>query len=399
VKPTFETKTRSSRASGETEPRPILKSPAKPSKDPPKLREAVFDDYNQLAALHVRNGLTVKFCADWVAQWIGNPAYEQAEGQFPIGWVLETEAGEIVGLIGNIPFACHFRGRDILAAAACAWVVDPRYRRYSMLLLDCLMNQKQTDLVLSTTVSANSEPVLKLFEWSKAPSGRWDQSTFWITNYRGFVKSVLNLKSVPLAGPLSYPVSAALFCRDLFKRRWRSPGDSRFELELCTGFDRRFDDFWEELKRDKHDVLLPHRNRETLAWHFRSALMQRRCWILTASEGARLVAYAIFDRQDNAAWGLKRIRLVDFQALNGSENVLSSAIGWMLRKCREERIHTLENVGCWLDRPGLPKLNAPHHRTLSSTVYYYKAIDKELSETLKDPAVWAPTTFDGDASL
>ena len=127
--------------------------------------------------------------------------------------------------------------------------------------------------------------------------------------------------------------------------------------------------------------------------------MQRRCWILTASEGARLVAYAIFDRQDNAACGLKRMRLVDFQALNGSENALSSAMGWMLRKCRKERIHALENVGCWLDRPELPKLYAPHHRTLSSAVYYYKATGKQLSETLKDPAMWAPTTFDGDASL
>jgi hypothetical protein len=32
-------------------------------------------------------------------------------------------------------------------------------------------------------------------------------------------------------------------------------------------------------------------------------------------------------------------------------------------------------------------------------VYYYKARERQLSETLRDPAVWAPSSFDGDSSL
>ncbi len=66
---------------------------------------------------------------------------------------------------------------------------------------------------------------------------------------------------------------------------------------------------------------------------------------------------------------------------------------------REEGIHILEVTGFWLNRLGLPQVAAPCHRTLSSWAYYYKANDKQLSETLRDPNVWAPTSFDGDASL
>jgi hypothetical protein len=157
--------------------------------------------------------------------------------------------------------------------------------------------------------------------------------------------------------------------------------------------------FWEELKRQKRNVLLAVRTRETLAWHFRRALLKDTVWILVASHGARITGYAICDRQDNAALGLKRVRLVDFQALDGSEDVLRSALGWVLRRCRVEGIHLLEVTGCWLNRPCGPRVRVPYSRLMPSWAYYYKANDKDLREALKDPAVWAPSSFDGDASL
>jgi hypothetical protein len=127
--------------------------------------------------------------------------------------------------------------------------------------------------------------------------------------------------------------------------------------------------------------------------------MHQSLWILTTRKGSRLTAYAIFDKQDNPRIGLKRIRLVDFQAHRGSEAALLSALSWMLHKCREDGIHMLEVSGCWLDRPQLPRIVAPYHRTMPSWSYYYKVLDPKLSAELRDPRVWAPSSFDGDASL
>jgi hypothetical protein len=190
-----------------------------------------------------------------------------------------------------------------------------------------------------------------------------------------------------------------LFCRDSFKDARIRVHRSTSEIELCSKFDNRFDEFWWELKHENDNVLLAVRTRETLAWHFRDRLLRQSAWILTASKGSRLVAYAIFDRHDKPALGLKRVRLVDFQALNGSEEVLRSALSWMLHKCREQGIHVLEVIGCWLDRPMLLQIPVPYHRTLPSWMYYYKAIGNELSATLRNPKIWAPSCFDGDASL
>src|ERR1700724_1658578 len=112
-----------------------------PLKDSAKIREAIFDDYDQIASLQIRNGLTARANSDWITLWRSNPVYEELKHQFPIGWVLETGEGALVGSIGNIPLACHFRGQKRRAAAACDWVVDRSYRSSSMLLLDRFMSQ------------------------------------------------------------------------------------------------------------------------------------------------------------------------------------------------------------------------------------------------------------------
>ena len=371
----------------------------KRTRQPPKMRETKVEDYAQIVSLHIRNDLAIRSYEEWVALWRDNPACKQRNGRWPIGWVLETAGGEVVGSIGNIPLAYHFRGHELQAATASSWVVDAPYRGYSMLILDRLMRQEAIDLFICTTVSPRAEPVFSIFQLSRVPVGTWHKSAYWITNYRGFSQSALRTKSVPMARLMSYPVSTALFCWDRLTHAGLAVDGSTSEIELCREFDSRFDDFWEELRHQNHGVLLAVRTRETLAWHFRESLLRGNAWVLTACEGSRLRAYAIFTREDNPAVGLKRVRLVDFQALNGSEAFLRSALKWVLQRCRNEDIHVVDIIGCWLDRPGMPHVGAPHHRTLPSWTYYYKANDKDLSESLRDPAIWAPSSFDGDASL
>ena len=363
------------------------------------IREATLADYGQIAALQIRNGLAVRSRHEWIDLWRDNPARQQTDRAWPIGWVLETSDGEIVGSIGNIPLMYQFRGRQLRAATAYGWVVDARYRAYSTWILSRLLKQEAVDLFVFSTVNSNAEPVYSAFGFLRVPVGTWHKSGFWITNYRGFALSALRKRSVPLARVISYPASGALFCVDAYRHANMPFGKSDCEIQQCLDFDSRFDRFWEELKQQNEEVLLAVRARETLVWHFRRAMSQQSTYILAASEGSRLVAYAIFERQDNPALGLKRVRLVDFQALHGSEEVLRSVVYWMLQECRRAGIHILEVMGCWLDRIKSPRILVPHHRTLPSWAYYYKANDKDLGEALQDPQVWAPSSYDGDASL
>jgi hypothetical protein len=71
----------------------------------------------------------------------------------------------------------------------------------------------------------------------------------------------------------------------------------------------------------------------------------------------------------------------------------------MLQKCRAGDVHVLEVMGEWLQRAGLPRIQPPFQRTLSSWTFYYKAADAQLAELLASPSAWAPSSYDGDASL
>ena len=365
----------------------------------PKLRAASLQDYAQVHSLLTRNGMTPASKERWLELWEGNPVLRHWGAQYPIGWVLETERGEVVGYVGNIPLAYRFRRRELRAATGTSLTVDEAYRGYALLLLDCLVQQDNLDLLINTTVSPVSEPLVTFLGFSRVPVGTWDKAAFWITNYHGLSQSVLVSSSIPLAATLSHPVAAGLFCVDKLISRSASSAHSTCSIEFPVEFDGRFDEFWKELEYQNEGRLLAVRTQETLTWHFQHALERQRAWIVTASHCRDLAAYAIFDRCDNPGRQLKRVRLVDFQALRGFEEMLFAFVYSMCNYCRQAGIHVLEVFGSWLDRLTLPKALPPYCRNLSSWRSYYLAKDPELREPLKDGNAWALSSFDGDSSL
>lgn len=357
------------------------------------VREASLSDYDQIAAVMVRNGLRTRPRDAWVALWKGNPAYERTDGRWPIGWVLEAE-GRLVGCVANVPCNYVFRGELVRAAAECDWAVDKPYRRFALLLWERHTRQENVELLLTTTVSAASEKTYGVFQWAPAPVGRWDRSGYWIAGYRGFLRSALLRKAVPCAGWMQYPLALGL----LFRDRLMGGGPPRvgIAVQWSATFDVRFEAFWKELQCQKPDVLLALRDRATLSWHFQPGNPRQNAWIATLSRGSLLLAYAVFVRRDHPRSGLKRLRLVDFQALEDAPQALSSILAKALARCRAEGIHMLEDIGCLADRTGVP---APHRRQLEAWLYYYRAVRKDLRDALQDPSRWAPTSYDGDLSL
>jgi hypothetical protein len=357
-----------------------------------RIREASISDYDQIAAVMARNGLTPRPRAAWMALWKGNPAFEN--GKRPIGWVLEAE-GRLAGCVANVPRNYVFRGELVRAAAECDWAVDKMYRGYALALWQRHTRQANVELLLSTTVGPASEPTYTAYQWSRVPVGQWDQAGFWVAGYCGFLRSASRRKAVPLlARPLAYPLAAALFCRDRVLGGSLSRG--RLTVEWRADFDKSFDVFWQDLRREKKEVLLAVRDCDTLRWQFQPGQARQNTWIAVVSNGSRLLGYAIFVRRDHPRSGLRRVRLVDFQALENPTEAFRSILTRAIARCRVEGIHMLEDIGCLAGRLGCP---APHRRQLDAWAYYYKAVSADLGNTLADPARWEPTSFEGDLSL
>jgi hypothetical protein len=363
---------------------------------PAKFREAVFADHEQIARLESRYGLIAKSYDEWRHLWMGNPLYRRIQDAWSIGWVLEDEHGQIVGSMGNIPLPYEFEGKPILAATGHNWVTEPAYRSAALQLLDSVINQRDVDLYVNSTVTAASVAAVQVFACEPVPVGRWDRSAVWYTHRQRYYEMRLRQERWPLAKPLSYAVATP-------ESLWKSMTTTALragdvEVSACASFDERFDDFWSELKQRHPHRLLAVRSREVLQWHHRYALLNGHLWIPAVLDGDGLAAYATFQRYDRPEWGT-RVRLVDFQSLDGTSALLPSLLSWALKRCRAERIHSLEVVGRWLGRGELLESAATDPREMPTWKFFYRANTPALATSLKPPEVWAPSLYDGDASL
>jgi hypothetical protein len=369
-----------------------------PAPGRPLLRTASFDDYAQIAAVEQANGLSAKPREEWLHLWQDNPAYQQLPG-WPIGWVLEDDDGRIVGSLENIPCLYRFGGKIYVAAFGRGWAVDVRYRAFSLQLLARQSQQSGVALRLTTTAGPGTTALLTRWGWSRVPAGQWDRSAFWVTSYAGAVSHYLAAKTSRRISALASAVlDPPLRLADFLYGRAREAG-TRFELRWCADFDDRFDRFWEELEARNSNVLLSLRDPQTLRWHFKYLLEQGRIWILTACDGPRLLAYAIFERRDVASLDLTRMLLIDFEKIVKDPLLAPAMISYALERCRQERFHLLENVGCWLEEKQTPIQGAFHRRDLGNWCYLYHTSDPDLADALRQAKSWYPTQYDADASL
>jgi hypothetical protein len=356
-----------------------------------------LDDYEQIRAVQAANGLSTKTREQWLHLWQNNPACWELPG-WPTGWVLENECGSIVGALENVPCLYRLGGRTYVCAFGRGWAVESAYRVYALQLIVSQMRQPNVDLLITTTAGSRTTEVLTRSGWSQAPVGRWDRSAVWVTNYAETARSCL-VKTPRFISSLAGPIlSATLRWKDAAP--WRSrPSDSRWKLRWCADFDDRFDRFWEELEEQNSQRMLAVRSAQTLQWHFKYAVQENRLAILSASEGGRLIAYAVFERRAVPSLGVERALLVDFQTLAADRDLVAAMIAFAVERYREERLPIMENVGCWLEATQ-PLTNRPRfRRVLGSWSYLYYSKNQELAGRLRDPQAWYPTQFDADASL
>jgi len=112
-----------------------------------------------------------------------------------------------------------------------------------------------------------------------------------------------------------------------------------------------------------------------------------------------ITAYATFLRYDNPAAGLTRMRLIDFQALDGSTALLAPMLAWALERCRREGIHMFECIGFRPEKMKVINQLTPYRRKLPCWMFFYRTPHQQLAEKLADPDAWDPSQFDSDASL
>ncbi len=361
---------------------------SQPTKSPPMLRHARFEDYPRIAQLESSNGLESQPESDWRGIWLDNPLWPRLSSRWPIGWVLEDTAANIVGSIMNVPSLYTFQGRELICANGRAWVSYPQYRSFALILMDEYFNQDGADLFINTTVGPMALNILNELA-VRVPLGDWESISYWITGYPRFAQIALEKMRVPLRRYLATPAAKALQLKDSLFNKSLPNTPASIVVEQSANFDSRFDGFWTELASQNQHKLLAVRDRPTLSWHFAVPLRRGRLWIFTASRNGRLRAYCILKRHDQPG-GIRRMRLVDYQTLEPDQDFLPSLLQSALRRCAAEGIDILDHLG-----RGLPKMQAvdkfaPYRQKLTTWPFYYRATDPALCANSSNPEFGTP---------
>jgi hypothetical protein len=346
---------------------------------PPRLRVTRLDDYEKIRQLALAHSLDFPSAYDWRSLWLENPLVQRTEKDWPIGWVLETTSGEIVGNFGIVPSVYTFRGRNLVSTAGRFWFATSAYRGFALQLMDEYLNQTGVDLFINNAVST---PAFETFSrlLKPIPLGEWESMSYFEIGSRDM--------------PLKIPVPHVCVS---------------FTVEAIDKFDSRFDVFWDELRRQNSEKLLAERSSQALSWHFAIPIRKGRLWIFAASRNGQLRAFCTLTKQDRPfslpplpygdAHGPKVMRLVDYQSINTDADLLPLLLAAALDRCAKESIDILENFG-----RGVPKMrfldeSAPRRKELSNWKFFFTAADSRLLEELREPLFWDPSAFDGEASF
>lgn len=364
----------------------------------PKLRPARHEDHPQMAQLETSHGLSALSPDDWRSLWLDNPLRARVGEDWPVGWVLEDSAGSVVGSLTNIPSLYTFRGRELIAANGGHWVVASEFCGVALSLFGEYFSQEGADLFVNTTVNPISQPLLSQLT-TPFPLGDWQGASYWVTGYRGFARSALQIAGVPsfACGPLAWPAAAALRLKEVVGAKSLPAAPAGIVIGEPGGFDASFDSFWHELVAQNPGKLLSVRDGRALTWHFANSIRKGEAWIFTASRNGLLRAYCVLRKRTMK--GMQVMRLMDYQTIEDKEDLLPVLLRAALRRCAVEGIDVLEHHGC-----GLPKMRAfdqfaPYYRKLQAWSSYAHAADPALDAELRNPQVWDPSTYDGDASL
>ncbi len=367
-----------------------------------RIREANIEDHAEVSALEKRYGLFNTPKVDWCQRWQGNPALERVSAPWPIGWIIETEAGQVAGFFGNIPMAYEINGKRMLAAVTNSWVVDEDHRSQSLELLNRFLTQPSADLFLSTTANSQTITSMTAFKARKVPQPDCDQALFWITNYPGFGRALAAKASTPLAEVIGQIAGLGFGIADILRRRPSVLTPKNHKFGTTFVFDDRFDVLWQRL-RSGPGMLRLVRDRPSLDWHFRRFLNDNNAWIVTCEKVEKnvdtLTGYAVFVRQDNAKIGLRRAVLADIQVEDNDKGVIRDLVLTGLAECRARRLDLLEAIGLAATKRHVLKGMAPWTRRLPNWPYLYKARTPSLAEMLRNPTCWDASPIDGDACL
>jgi len=352
-----------------------------------RIRTASLEDADKIIQLQNRNGLGIPDTAAWRSQW--EAALFAAEFRdVPIGWVLETEDGSVVGNLDNVHTLYELGGKKLKGVVAAGWAVDQEHRGKSLQLMTTFLRQKGVDLCLVVSASPTTARVLTSMKIPRIPIPNYATPCFWALHPRAFAKAALARKSIPGAAIWAWPAGLALLARDIYRGRERESSPVR----RLTEFDDRFDGLWQRINAGP-TRLRAIRTKAALEWRFRSELRDGRGMIAAAEKAGTLLGYAVVLRRGGAELGMELCDIADIQAAEDDPATLRDLLLGSIRIAREEGVDAVKFMSGTPAKRAPADALRPYTYRLPFWQLYFKA-SPDLGAELSTADAWDFSLFD-----
>jgi hypothetical protein len=353
------------------------------------IRPTALTDAEAISQIHKRNGLSEFDAQAWRSAWQSYPFAAEFH-DIPIGWVLETGAGSLVGTIGNVHLLYELAGQRYRAAIATAWAVDPPHRGRALHLTIAFLKQKGPDLLLNGSANPTASKVLTGLQIPRIPIPVYNSPCFWAASPRAFAKAVLQRRGTPAASALSYPAGLAVNVRDILRRSGR--GKLSQPVRRLQMFDHRFDALWQRIGAGPQ-CLRAVRTQAVLRWKFQADLDAGRAVLLAAESVGNLSGYIVLVRRPGSDLGMSLYDVSDFQAAGDDAAVFRDLLLAAVEVAREEGIDAVKLLTGTPAKRGPAMALLPYTYQLPFWQLYYKA-SPALKPVLGSADAWDFSLFD-----
>lgn len=365
-------------------------------------REAQFGDFEAIAALRQRSGLSIDSPENWQRLWRDNPALARAGANFPIGWVQETDAGKLVGYLGSIPLLYQFGEQTLLAAATTAYAVDPAYRSRSLGLVGSFFRQKYCDLYLDTTATVAAGKIMMAFKAQQVPQRDYGTVLFWVLDAQAFLCATMRkLKLNGHIGSLAAHLTSPVLSGDTFFRGRRPKSDSRGRSCRLLSVEEIGDDFQDLWVRKINEAprMLAWRTPEVLKWHFLIPHSKRTPHVLACHSNGRMEGYAVVVVGSDRSLGLQKAVLADLLVAEDNPSVIRELLFGAYEIAKRNACDVFEVLGFPETVREVCREGKPYRRNYPACPFFYKTDRPGLVDLLTTERAWYACPFDGDATL
>ncbi len=371
-----------------------------------KVRKAYMSDLHDIWIISKRylidcQGISYEnFKKLWIHRYLENP-FKKPNGS--IGFVIESQDGQVVGFKGEIPLRLQFHEESFPVSAISSWVVDPEYRNYSLLLFKEFLEKNKDCFIFATSSNMAASTVYRTIgEFDRNPEPEYEKRLMWWINPKKVLKHKMRQKNgfykiltrEPVLNIFSWMIKAkkAVFRSEITLE------DKRINVERILRFDRDIDSFMEENK-EKFGIF-HYRNSQILNWrHMDIPVTKGKSYGFVYRDDKGHIEGYLVVRHVPPPEGFPGYYLVtDIMYDPGREKVLNGLIS-------ASYIFAKNNGGSLFEISGYSQTIMNYLLRFNPTIkmrpnctYWYKAPNRELATICKNENWWS-SGIDGDLNL